>query len=68
MGTYLHGIFDGGEFLNAFIKYLLELNNMEAIIEDITSYNEYKLKQFDELSKILEDNIDMKKLEEIIKI
>lgn len=68
LGTYLHGIFDGGEFLNAFIKYLLELNNMEAIIEDITSYNEYKLKQFDELSKILEDNIDMKKLEEIIKI
>ena len=67
-GTYLHGIFDNGEFLNAFIKYLLELNNMEEIIEDVISYNKYKLKQFDELSKILEDNIDMKKLEEIIKI
>ncbi|MCR1952337.1 cobyric acid synthase [Clostridium sp. DSM 100503] len=67
-GTYLHGIFDNGEFLNYFIKYLLELNNMEDIIEDTTSYDEYKLKQFDELSKILENNIDMKMVEKIINI
>lgn len=67
-GTYLHGIFDNGEFLDSFIKYILELNNMEAIFQDTINYNEYKLKQFDELAKILEDNIDMKKLEEIIKI
>lgn len=68
IGTYLHGIFDKGVFLNSFVKYLLQLNNINVSIEESIDYNEYKLKQFDELSKILNENIDMRKIEEIIGI
>ncbi|GAA0084491.1 cobyric acid synthase [Clostridium sp. CTA-7] len=65
-GTYIHGIFDEGEFLNSFIKYLIKLKELENIEEETLNYKEYKLKQYDELTKILEGNINMKKVEEII--
>ncbi|KLE16266.1 cobyric acid synthase [Clostridium sp. C8] len=67
-GTYIHGIFDDSKFVNIFIKYLLKVNKIEDIDQDKLSYKQYKMKQFDELSKILQSNIDMKKVEEILKI
>lgn len=67
-GTYIHGIFDDRKFVNIFIKYLLKVNKIEDIDQDKLSYKQYKMKQFDELSKILQSNIDMKKVEEILKI
>ncbi len=67
-GTYIHGIFDNSEFVNIFIKYLVKVNKIEDIDQDKLSYKQYKMKQFDELSKILENNIDMEKVEEILKI
>ncbi|EOR27805.1 cobyric acid synthase [Clostridium sartagoforme AAU1] len=60
-GTYIHGIFDDSKFVNIFIKYLLKVNKIEDIDQDKLSYKQYKMKQFDELSKILQSNIDMKK-------
>ncbi|MDZ4957021.1 cobyric acid synthase CobQ, partial [Clostridium perfringens] len=66
LGTYLHGIFDEGEFLKVFIKYLVDKNKINFINEEIVSYSEYKLREYDKLSKILEENIDMEKVEKII--
>ena len=68
LGTYLHGIFDNGDFLLAFVKSLLEKNNINNEYKDIISYNEYKNNEFNKLAKILEDNIDMSKVEEILKM
>lgn len=68
IGTYLHGIFDNGDFIKAFIKSLIIKNNLEDNYNEISSYKEYKLKELDKLSKILDDNIDMEKVKEFLKI
>jgi adenosylcobyric acid synthase len=67
LGTYLHGIFDNGDFLFAFVKLLLEKNNINNEYNNIISYNEYKNNELNKLAEILEDNIDMLKVEEILK-
>ena len=68
-GTYLHGIFDTEDFINLFIKSLKDSNDMviseEAIIQKVT---EYKDKEYDKLSKLFEENIDISKIKEIIKL
>lgn len=68
-GTYLHGIFDSVEFANAFISSLKESNAISleehVIIEKV---NEYKDKEYDRLTKVFEDNIDIDKLKDIIGI
>lgn len=67
LGTYLHGIFDEGQFLDLFIKYILEKNNIELNKEEILSYTKYKLNEYDKLANILKENIDMNKVEEILR-
>ena len=68
MGTYLHGIFDNGDFIKNFIKTLTIKNNLEEEYNEVSTYREYKLNELDKLSKILEENIDMVKVKEILKI
>lgn len=68
LGTYLHGIFDEGDFLNCFISDLLNKNKMNKINDEIISYKEYKLNELNKLSNLLEENIDMGKVEEILKL
>ena len=67
IGTYLHGIFDDGDFLKYFVKYLLIKNAIKGDYTENVSYNDYKLKELDKLSKILAENINMIKVEEILK-
>ena len=68
LGTYLHGIFDDGDFLTYFINDLLNKNKMNKSDNEIISYKEYKLNELDKLSKLLEENIDMTKVEEILNL
>lgn len=68
-GTYLHGIFDSEDFINLFVKSLKENNNIaiseESIMEKVS---EYKDNEYDKLSKLFEENINIDKLMKIIKI
>lgn len=68
-GTYLHGIFDSEEFISLFVKSLQENSNVmitqEVIVDKI---NEYKDNQYDKLAKLFEENINIEKLKEVIKI
>lgn len=68
IGTYLHGIFDNGDFIKNFIKTLIIKNNLEEEYNEVSTYKEYKLNELDKLSKILEENIDIVKVKEILKI
>ncbi len=68
IGTYLHGIFDNGDFIKNFIKSLLTKNNIVDDFNEISSYKEYKFMELDKLSKILEENINMTKVKEILNI
>lgn len=63
-GTYLHGIFDSGDFA---VKFINELKEKLAIeLESNFDYNKYKLEQYDKLCDLLEENIDMEKVKEIL--
>lgn len=66
LGTYLHGIFDEGDFAKELINNIKVYNNMELTNEESIDYEKYKLEQYDKLANLLEENIDMKKVEDII--
>ncbi len=68
-GTYIHGIFDSTEFLNSLVETFREKFNKNLLITDENknlSYDEYREKQYDELLKLMEENIDMKELDKIL--
>lgn len=65
-GTYVHGIFDEDEFRNAFIRMLFDIKGIEYGKEDTASYEEYQEKQFDELARIVRENVDIAGIYEIM--
>lgn len=68
-GTYLHGVFDSEEFISLFIKSLQENNNIVINQDSIVGkIDKYKDNQYNKLAKLFEENINVKKLKEIMKI
>ncbi|GAB6169539.1 cobyric acid synthase [Clostridium carnis] len=66
LGTYIHGIFDEGEFLKSFLNYVQNKKGLEIVSKEILDYNKYKLQQYDKLVELLEENIDMEKVKNIV--
>lgn len=66
IGCYLHGIFDEEEFRKRLLEILCKQKGIEWKQEDRTSYQEYKESQYDKLADILRENIDMKRIYEIM--
>ncbi|MGL6183938.1 MAG: cobyric acid synthase [Clostridium chrysemydis] len=64
-GTYIHGLFDENEFLESFMKSIVK--DYEIKLKNNKNYNDYKISQYDELLKILKENIDMEYVESLIK-
>lgn len=68
-GTYIHGIFDSTEFLKSLAETFKEKFNKDLLITEENSklsYDEYKERQYDELLNLMEENLDMKALDEIL--
>lgn len=68
-GTYIHGLFDSTEFLNSLVETFKEKFNKDLLITEENknlSYDEYKEKQYDELLKIMEKNLDIEALDKIL--
>lgn len=64
LGTYIHGLFDEGDFALKLINELKEKLNLN--IEEEMNYKDYKMMQYDKLCDVLEENINMKAVEEIL--
>ncbi|MFQ9978933.1 cobyric acid synthase [Clostridium cadaveris] len=64
LGTYIHGLFDEGDFALKLVNEIKEKLNMD--IEEEMNYREYKMMQYDKLCDILEENINMNMVEEIL--
>lgn len=64
-GTYIHGIFDEGDFGEKLINTLKKKLNIEESSE--VNYKDYKISQYDKLCEILEENIDVKYIEDLIR-
>lgn len=64
-GTYIHGIFDEGDFAEKLINKLKKELNIEESNE--VNYKDYKISQYDKLCELLEENIDMQYVEDLIR-
>ncbi len=63
LGTYIHGIFDNGEFVDMLLKpYADKLNNNQTF-----DYAAYKNQQYDLLADHVRQCVDMKRLYDILK-
>ena len=62
LGTYLHGIFDKEDFLLKFINDIREAKGLKIIENEILDYRVYKLKQYNELAKLFEENINIERV------
>lgn len=64
-GTYIHGIFDNSEFTNHFLNEVRKFKGLDRIDENF-SYSDYKNREYDKLAEVLRENIDIKKIYEIM--
>ncbi len=64
-GTYLHGIFDNEEVTRNILNKIREKKGLEKMEAGIT-FDEYREQEFDKLEKIFRENLDMKKIYEIL--
>ncbi|CKG93247.1 Cobyric acid synthase [Fusobacterium polymorphum] len=64
IATYLHGIFDNKDFTDLLLNEIRKRKGLEQVNNNI-SYEEYKLKEFDKLEKLVRENVD---IDEIYKI
>ena len=62
IGKYLHGIFDDNNFLNSFINKLMINKGINILDKELMNYKKYKLTQYDELTKLFEENIDLNRI------
>jgi len=59
IGTYLHGIFDNGDFTRRLIETLLENKGLNINMKNEINLYEYKNKQYDKLASAFRDSVDM---------
>ena len=65
IATYLHGIFDNKNFTDVLLNEIRRRKGLEEVNNNI-SYEEYKLKEFDKLEKLVRENVDIDKIYKII--
>lgn len=63
-GTYIHGLFDEGDFAINLVNQLKQKLNLKSTHE--MSYKDYKMSQYDQLCDLLKENIDMEYVETLL--
>lgn len=64
-GTYLHGLFDEGEFRRAFLNYLRKLRGLPPYSGKGVSWREFVDRELDRLADFLTEHLNMPLLERI---
>ena len=65
-GTYVHGVFDGEGIAKSVVEALLAKKGMKPDDIKTINFNDYKKQQYDILANSIRENIDMKKIYEIL--
>lgn len=65
-GTYIHGIFDNGQFTRTFLNNIRKRKGL-APIDALFSFNEFKESEYDKLADLLRNNLDMEAVYSILK-
>ena len=66
IGTYIHGIFESSEFTRSLLNDIRISKGLKPIEDVPKDFWEYKEEQYDELAKIVRENLDMDKLYSIL--
>lgn len=66
-GTYLHGLFDNENWTRNFLNQLRERKGLKALADSDNTIAKYKERQYEKLANVFEDNVDMKKIDAILK-
>lgn len=65
-GTYLHGIFDDIEFTRTLLNNIRKMKNLESVESKVTSFKEFKNKEYDKLADFLREHLDIDKIYQIM--
>ncbi|SCI42910.1 Cobyric acid synthase [uncultured Clostridium sp.] len=66
-GTYIHGIFDEIEFTRTLLNNIRDMKNLDKLDSKVSSYKEFKEKEYDKLADFLREHLDIEKIYEIMK-
>lgn len=66
-GTYLHGFFDEGDIVKHIAAILAKSKKLEINLSNIPSYEAFVQAEYDKLADIIRQNMDMKKVYNILK-
>lgn len=67
LGTYLHGIFDSGEFTRALLNALRVRKGLPVWTGETFDYQQHKQRQFDILACAMRENIDIERIYQIMR-
>ena len=67
LGTYLHGLFDGGDFWRACVNKVRREKGIDAVDGDIMSMADFREREFDRLADVVRQNLDMDKVMQIVR-
>lgn len=67
IATYLHGIFDNKEFIAYLLNEIRKRKGLKEVNDNI-SYEEYKIREFNKLEKLVRENVDINEIYKIIKL
>ena len=67
-GTYIHGIFDSGDFTRILINNLRKSKGLDPIDHNWMPYKEFKEIEYDKLAEMIRENLDMKAIYDIVNL
>lgn len=66
VGTYLHGIFDDIDFTRTILNNIRKQKGLGKLESSVTSFEEFKQKEYDKLAELLREHLDIEKIYEIM--
>ena len=67
LGSYLHGIFDQGDFWRAIVNRVREARGLATEDGEVLTMAEFREREFDRLADIVRQNLDMERIYAIIR-
>lgn len=66
VGTYIHGIFDEIDFTRTLLNNIRTKKGLEVIDSKVSSFEDFKDKEYDKLADFLREHLDLEKIYEIM--
>jgi adenosylcobyric acid synthase len=66
-GTYLHGLFDEIDFTRSLLNTVRAKKGLESKTSDVTSFKEFKDREYDKLAQTVRENVDLEAIYKLIR-